>query len=303
MMSFLLIKSKNLAARDVVLGGFYLYTVYENDTEEYVFVFANTSREREVSLIFMKDAETHWGLKATWVEAVVDPRKNKGTRHKVVNFETAKRNSEVFEAVIEKYGIPDVNFPHCTREMKQRAIRSFMRWIGWGDWRDYKTVMGYRADEPKRNSVLKAEELNQWYPLTEWGIRKPDVAFFWNRQPFDLGIAVDAEGNCEDCFKKSDIKLIYQEKVKPSQWIRRMERKHAYNSGGRKGTKGPFRFFRHNRTIDEVIEQYPELKDKTAEQIIELLNDKSLSEDGANYDLVEQEDCAESCEAFTEIED
>lgn len=31
-----------------------------------------------------------------------------------------------------------------------------------------------------------------------------------------------------------------------------------------------------------------------------MLNDKSLSEDGSNYDLLEQESCAESCEAFGE---
>jgi hypothetical protein len=62
--------------------------------------------------------------------------------------------------------------------------------------------------------------------------------------------------------------------------------------------KAPFRFFRHNRTLQEVIDQYPELKDKSLEELKNMLNDKSLSEDGANFDLYEQEECADSCEPF-----
>lgn len=302
MLSKLLLINKKLIPEDVIIGGFYIYTKYVNDTEEYIFTFANTSREKEATLLFMRDVEIHWGLKVVWVEAVIDFRKNKGTRHKIVNFDTAKRDGSIYEDVIKKYGIPDTNFPHCTREMKQYAIRSFFRFIGWGSWKDYKTIMGYRADEPKRANLVKAEKLNQWYPLFEWGIKKPDVAYFWNRQPFDLGIAVDADGNCDKCFKKSDLKIIYQEKISPDKWIRRMEQEHEYNSAGREGTGKPYRFFRHERTLDELINEYPELKEKTADEIKDMLNDKSLSEDGANYDLYEQEDCAESCEAFTEEE-
>lgn len=301
-----IIKSKNLKAQEVWLGGFYLYTKYVNDTEEWIFVFANTSREKEATLRFMKDVDTFWGYKITWVEAVVDFRKNKGTKHKVVTFETAKRKSEIFEDVIKKYGIPNHAFPHCTREMKQAAIRSFMTYIGWGSWKDYKTVIGYRIDEPKRNSFAKAEILNQWYPLTEWRINKADIAVFWNRQSFDLGIEVDADGNCEDCWKKSDLKIIYQCRVNPEggDWVRKMQSKFQYYTAGRDVTNAPppYNFFRHNRTLDDIIDEYPELKDKSIDELKILLNDKSLSEDGANYDLLEQEDCAESCEPFTEYE-
>lgn len=283
------------------------YFTYENENSEYIFVFANTSVEDERTLEFMNNSRLYWGLKTVWVEAVVDFRPNKGTTHRVVKFETAKRNGEVFEDVIKKYGIPNNVFKHCTRELKQQAIRSFLRSIEWGNWQDYKTIIGYRADEPKRANILKAEKLNQWYPLFEWGIRKSDVAYYWNRQPFDLGI-IDAEGNCKVCFKKSDLKIIYQarDKQEAANWIEQMEKKYSMfvpDSRNLEKSKPPYYFFRDNRNLQDVINQYPELSDLTIKQIRDMLNDKSLSEDGSNYDLLEQEDCAESCEAFTEQED
>lgn len=305
MLAKLLIDTQKLKAVDVILGGFYVHTKYVNEKDQYAFVFANTSREKEATLEFMRDVELNFGIRVTWVEAVVDFRKNKGTKHRVVTFETAKRNGEIYEDVIKAYGLPDINFPHCTREMKQVTIRSFMRYIGWGDWKKYKTILGFRADEPKRTKVENLKKLNQWWPLWEWGIVKSDVAYFWNRQKFDLKIEVDADGNCEDCFKKSDLKLLYQAKSNPTgvEWIREMERKYELHKAGRSGEGMPYRFFRHNRTIDEIIEQYPEIMALNIEEIKLLLNDKSLLEDGANYDLLEQLDCEESCEAFTEVED
>lgn len=284
------------------------YHTYENDVAEYIFGFGNTSREKEATLIFMRDIEQNFGIKVFWVEAVVHFGIVKGCTHKRVNFDTACRDGDVFEEVIKKYGIPNKSFPHCTRELKTNPIRSFLRSIEWGSWKDYKTIIGYRKDEPKRATVEKAEKLNQWYPLYEWGIKKPDVAYFWNRQPFDLGIEVDADGNCEDCHKKSDIKIIYQVKSSPdgSKWIVRMQEKYSNFTPitrDKSVSKPPYNFFRHNRSLQDIIDEYPELKDKSIEEIVVMLNDKSLNEDGSNYDLLEQEDCAESCEAFGDYED
>jgi 3'-phosphoadenosine 5'-phosphosulfate sulfotransferase (PAPS reductase)/FAD synthetase len=304
MLAKLLVDTEKLKPVDVIIGGFYVHTKYVNDTSEFAFAFSNTSREKEACLEFMRDVEKFWGIKVTWVEALIDLRKNKGTRHKVVNFETAKRNGEIFEDVIRKYGIPNVKFPHCTREMKQAAIRSFMKYIGWGTWKDYKTILGFRADEPKRTNPENLVKLNQWWPLWEWGIKKPDVAFFWNRQPFDLKIEVDADGNCENCWKKADLKLLYQAKSNPKgiEWIREMEIKYGNYSAGRSGGNIQYNFFRDDRTIDEILEQYPEIMAMSIEEIKELLNDKSLLEDGAMHDLLYQLGCEESCEAFTEVE-
>lgn len=286
----------------------YHYHTYENEDSIYIFQFANTSREKEATLIFMRDIEINYGIKVVWVEAVVHFNDRKGCTHRRVTFDTACRNGDVFEEVIKKYGIPNKSFPHCTRELKTNPIRDFLRCIGWGSWRDYKTIIGYRKDEPSRATIEKAEKLNQWYPLSEWGIKKPDVAYFWNRQTFDLGIPVDADGNCDKCHKKSDIKIIYQVRTDPdgAKWVTLMQERYGYFTPPTRdmsASKPPYNFFRHNRSLQDIIDEYPELKDKTIEEIIAMLNDKSLSEEGANYDLYEQESCAESCEAFAEEED
>ncbi len=284
------------------------YFTYENETSEYIFVFANTSKEKEATLIFMADIEKYWGIKVTWVEAIVHYNSRKGCTHRVVKFDSAERDGSVFEAVIKKYGIPNKSFPHCTRELKTNPIRSFIRAIGWGCWKDYKTIIGYRKDEPKRATVEKAEKLNQEYPLWEWGIKKPDVAYYWNRQPFDLGILVDADGNCTLCHKKSDIKIIYQYRTDPEGviWVIQMQEKYGdFTPPSRDQSVSipPYNFFRHSRSLQDIINEHEELKDKSIEEIISMLNDKSKSEDGSNYDLYEQEDCAEGCEAFGELED
>jgi hypothetical protein len=283
------------------------YYTYENEMMEVVFAFANTSREKEATLLFMNDIKTHFGIKVTWVEAVVHLNSRKGCTHKIVNFNTACRNGDVFENVIKKYGIPNKSFPHCTRELKTNPIRSFLRAIGWGSWKDYKTIIGYRKDEPKRATIEKQESLNQWYPLYEWMIKKPDVAYFWNRQIFDLDIPVDADGNCKLCYKKSDVKIIYQYMTDPDGciWIYQMQDEYSnYTPESRDKSVSipPYNFFRHNRSLQDIINEHPELKEKTIDEIIIMLNDKSKMEDGANYDLYEQEDCSESCEAFGELE-
>lgn len=283
------------------------YYTYENEISEYIFVFANTSNEKEATLIFMDEIKKYFGIKVTWVEAVVHFNDRKGCTHKIVNFDSACRNGDVFEQVIKKYGIPNKSFPHCTRELKTNPIRSFLREVGWGSWVDYKTIIGYRKDEPKRATIEKAEKLNQWYPLSEWQIIKPDVAYFWNRQSFDLGIDVDADGNCELCHKKSDIKLIYQARTSNKvEWIIKIQDKYSKftpESRDKSVSIPPYYFFRHNRSLQDIIKEHSELKDKTIDELIVLLNDKSKIEDGANYDLYEQDDCAESCEAFGELED
>ena len=74
---------------------------------------------------------------------------------------------------------------------------------------DWTSLVGYRADEPRR--VAKMRERNarfadadgEWCqaPLADAGITKRRVMEFWARQDFDLGI--DSElGNCVYCFFK-----------------------------------------------------------------------------------------------------
>ena len=198
---------------------------YFPDTE-FIITYANTSREHKKTLEFINNCDLRWreiyGNKVVWIEAVV----HKGRlpcSHKVVSFNTACRHGEVFEAVAAKYGLPNANFLHCTRELKENPIMSYMESLGErighivkGDLVNatYETWIGIRADEPKRLGGNKNGKQKKVYPLAEiipWQsckrffnliCDKLDVLDFWEDMPFDLGIP-EHQGNCVDCHKKS----------------------------------------------------------------------------------------------------
>lgn len=121
---------------------------------ERVVVFANTGLELPETLDYVRDCSEHYGLNVVWVEAVIKPEKGQGTRHKVVNYETASRNGEPLCRLSAC----------CTRELKRRAVHSFVRnELGWTD---YETAIGVRYDERHRINRQDAER-EQWiYPLS-----------------------------------------------------------------------------------------------------------------------------------------
>lgn len=266
-----------------------------NKEYEIVYVFANTSREKEETLIFVDNVTKHWNIPIIWVEAIVHADTGVGTTHRVVSYESALRDGEILEDIIEKFGIPCSKTPVCTRESKKYCINSLIRSLGWS-LKETRVAIGYRADEPKRIKTQNIENYNHYYPLWEWGIKKPDVATFWNKQPFDLGL-IDAEGNCKLCFKKADEKILFQlltENI-DAKWIFDMEKKYENHTPREKTNNAPYRFFRHGRKLQDIIDQYPDYNPL-------YLLDKSLDETGAthDFDLQEQEDCAESCEPFVD---
>lgn len=171
---------------------------------DYAIVFANTGQENEETLEFVDRCDKAYGWNVVWVEAVVHHGERKGSTHKIVSFETASRNGEPFEEVIKKYGIPNMKFPHCTRELKKNAMRSYMASIGW---EDYWIAVGIRADEMSRCSeTAVADQII--YPLAHWSpTTKPGVNTHWRDQPFRLELA-GYNGNCKSCWKKSTRKLL-----------------------------------------------------------------------------------------------
>lgn len=171
------------------------------DRDDLLFVFANTSKENPETLDFINQCDINWELNIVWLEADVNFEKGKGTNYKIVSFETASRNGEPFAAVNKKYGIPNKNFPHCTRELKEIPIRKFV--IDTCGRNDYKMAIGIRADERARINRLRAEKFNWIYPLVDdFPTTKRMVADFWNAQSFDLQLD-DYLGNCDLCWKKS----------------------------------------------------------------------------------------------------
>lgn len=113
----------------------------------FIFMFANTGREHPETLIFADKCDKEFGLNLVWIEAIINPKKGIGVRHKIVTFETASRNGEPFEDFIAKEGIPNASRQHCTTRLKTRAMRHWMKVNGLIKC---KTAIGMRIDEPQR---------------------------------------------------------------------------------------------------------------------------------------------------------
>ena len=68
---------------------------------EFIVVFANTGMEHPKTLEFVNNCDKYFGFGTIWIEADVVHEKNKGTKHKVVTYESCSRNGEPFEEVIK----------------------------------------------------------------------------------------------------------------------------------------------------------------------------------------------------------
>lgn len=169
-----------------------------------VFVFANTGKERNETLDFINECDKKFGLNVVWIEAVVNFESGVGTTYKIVDYETANRNGKPFSDMIEKYGLCNKDFPHCTRELKEIPIRKFAKNMT----PQYKMAIGIRIDERKRINRVRAEKENWIYPLVDiFPTTKRHVLEFWQSQSFDLQLK-DYEGNCDLCWKKSQAKRV-----------------------------------------------------------------------------------------------
>jgi 3'-phosphoadenosine 5'-phosphosulfate sulfotransferase (PAPS reductase)/FAD synthetase len=250
---------------------------------EIVCVFANTGQEREETLIFADRCDKEFGLNLVWLEAVIDPADGQGTRHRVVDFKTANRNGDVFEAVIQKYGIPNTSYPHCTRELKLQPIGSYLKSIGW---KDHYTAIGIRADEIDRvNENHKA--LRYWYPLADARITKAHVKDFWAKQDFGLGLK-EHQGNCAWCWKKSDRKIftLVEESPEIFEFPKRMEALYSKV----KAPDDDRTFWRKKRTTEQMLEEAKKPFTKFIESKTYVQNELDFGSG-----------CEESCEAYSGV--
>lgn len=198
-----------------------------------IFVFANTGREHEETLIFVKKCDEYFKLNLVWVEAIISPVHGVGPRHKIVNFETANRDGKVFESFIAVEGIPNTSRQHCTDRLKTQVIRSWMRENGLIK---AKTAIGMRGDEPTRCNPesATAKRFSLVYPLAHWEWHdKQDVNTYWESMPFNLQLP-EHYGNCITCFKKSDPKLHrnYHEHPEWFDWNKEMETNYGHVKAG-----------------------------------------------------------------------
>lgn len=211
-----------------------------------IFVFMNTGKEREETLQFADKCDKEFGLNVVYLEALVNNEKGKGTTYKIVDFETASRNGEPFEAMLKKYPLPNNMASNCTRELKQRPIDAYLR----DNYKNFDIikVVGIRADEAHRKSV-NAEIEKVIYPLCdEVKIDSRFIRNWWEKQSFDLGLK-DYQGNCDLCFKKSLKKrlTIIKENPETAKWWLEMEQKYS-------SEEIPRFDLRTNKSIEELVE-------------------------------------------------
>lgn len=218
------------------------------------FVFANTGWEHPDTLRFINEVDTRYGLGVVWVEAVVHPGR-KACTHRVVNFETASRNGEPFEAVVAKYGLPNQTFKFCTRDLKLNPINSYLRASGF-DRGSYDTAIGIRMDEPRRVRRETAERERIVYPLVDWvPTDKDDVLAFFEGFDWDLAIP-EYEGNCRRCYKKSDAKLLKGYRDDPSTYEFPVRLQLLYENVGPNNVPGPRRMFRGHRSAVDLVQEF-----------------------------------------------
>ncbi len=179
--------------------------------EEAVVCFANTGKEEEATLRFVRDCGEQWGVPIVWVEY-----RTEAPGFAVVDFDTASRNGEPFAALIEKKSyLPNPVARFCSEELKGRAITKVT------GLESDATMVGVRADEPRRIAKLRARGL--LLPLVDAGVSKADVRAFWKACPFDLGLdehnGITDLGNCDLCFLKGAHQIQSLISAKPSRAI------------------------------------------------------------------------------------
>ena len=191
--------------------------------------FANTGKEDEATLRFVRDCGLNWNVPITWVE--YQNAEETKDRFRVVDFDTASRNGEPFEAIIRKRNyLPNPVSRFCTVEMKVRAIHRHLKSVGWTEW---DSMLGIRADEQRRAAKIGQQDYGKHEtklaPLVSAGIAKEHVGEFWRNQTFDLELpnnnGVTMHGNCDLCYLKGghQILSLITEKPERAVWWVKME--------------------------------------------------------------------------------
>ena len=211
------------------ISAYMLYKVLEAHQmslpPEAVVCFANTGKEDEATLRFVRDCAVNWNVPITWLEF-----RDTDEFFEIVDFDSASRDGEPFEALIRKRNyLPNPVTRFCTSELKIRPIGRYLLSLGMADTKteaENMSMIGMRADEQRR--AAKIEDKSR-IPLVTAGITKEDVGAFWRSQPFDLGLpnnnGVTMHSNCDLCFLKGGAQVLslIAEKPERAVWWAKME--------------------------------------------------------------------------------
>lgn len=267
---------------------------------EIIVVFANTGEENEETLIFADRCDKYFGFNMVWVEAITNTQHGKGVTAKVVDYKTASRNGEPFEAMIAKHGIPNISTKHCSRELKKYTIRSYVRLIKKWKKSEYQTAIGIRSDEIDRISNDRKKE-RLIYPLIEFvEMDKQAVNRFWRDQPFRLELK-GYQGNCKVCWKKSLRKLMTIAKESPEKfdnfekWEKQYEN-YIPESRNKGQVALPVRFFRGNLSVSDIKQMSKQPFEPAVDDAVQYVSYKQTEMFGHELDV--SNGCIESCEVF-----
>jgi 3'-phosphoadenosine 5'-phosphosulfate sulfotransferase (PAPS reductase)/FAD synthetase len=232
------------------------------DRSNLIVTFANTGKEHEATLEFVRDCEMHWGVPIIWLEYRAE-----APGFAVVTFETASRNGEPFADLVRKRSyLPNPVTRFCTIDLKIRVIHKYLRSLGLSTEDDPVDMMtGIRADEPRRVAKIRARKAtseSKWatmvMPLADASVMVRDVSAFWEAQPFDLGVpTINGKallGNCDLCFLKGAAQvysIIASEPARADWWAEQEER---INSTGKYTGNGAR--FRSDRPGYREMQQY-----------------------------------------------
>lgn len=257
------------------------------DEYDMIVVFANTGKEQEGTLEFIKSCSENWQIPIVWLEAThkdkfgnLHSKKGWRVKHKIINFESASRKGEPFEEMVSVLGIPSTNAPFCSDQLKRKAIESYLKSIGW---KGYYKAIGIRCDEVDRVNP-KFKEKRIIYPLvSDLPTTKSEILEWFSSQKFDLAIDQDL-GNCDNCWKKDILRLVRNARNYPQtyDWWRSMTEQYGHLNPRNLELKPPFNFFRGNLNPDDIFR-------------LSLMPDNKISKLASKQKL---DGCSESCEAF-----
>jgi hypothetical protein len=177
-------------------SAFMLYKILE--AHEFVLpdylkvIFCNTGKEMPQTLDFVNDCAVNWGVEIIWLEYCGKKA------FRVVDNKTASRNGEPFAQLIkDRQFLPNMMARFCTSELKVLTIERYMDC-------DFATVVGIRADEPRRVAKMRGKD-SYFVPLADAKVTENQIDRFWQHQYFDLAMphaSVNTLSNCDLCFLK-----------------------------------------------------------------------------------------------------
>ena len=202
---------------------------------EAIVCFANTGKEDEKTLEFVRDCSVNWNVPITWLEW-----RDNDLGYEVVNFETASRNGEPFrDMCIKRKALPNGFMRFCTGELKIDVVHKYIKDRGIGtDDNPCCQMIGIRSDEQRRVVKMRGksgvDHKKNWIgdflvPLADAGVVSTHIGDFWESHPFNLQTPMyngkSFHSNCDLCFHKpvNQILSLIQEKPSRAIWWVEME--------------------------------------------------------------------------------